>query len=384
MKREEIIERVSRVQGLVDDLLDLDAVFSTRQSIVMRGTPRVPLADFQTAVRGRYAAAGYRCEIESAPGSGASRGGHGQDARSTTPGDVSGSGRDAGSDRSGAAIPREFADRVLVTVVVGETEETFPWLNILLFVLTVASVWLSVGGLFAFWFLAILLFHEFGHFIAARRRRIDTSWPYFIPAPVFILPSILGTFGAFIQLRSPIRDRRALFDMAAAGPIAGFVVAVVALFVGLPQSTIVDHGTASGLIFGESLLFKGIAAIVMPAVGQNQDVLLSPIAYAGWAGLLVTMLNLMPIGQLDGGHIAYALFGKKQKQGAIVVMVGLAVLSYWWPGWLFLLAMGLFMRPKHPPTLIDEIPLGRKRRLLGWVSLAILIVTFAPVPISVP
>lgn len=364
MKREEIIERVARVQGLVDDLLDLDAVYSTRQTIVMRGTARVPFGDFQSTVRGRYAAAGYRCEIESAP--------HGLEARATN----------GSASEAGATDHLESGNRVLVTVVVGEADRKFPWLNVLLFVLTVASVWMSIGGVFAAWFLAILVFHEFGHFIAARLRRIDTSWPYFIPAPAFLIPSILGTFGAFIQLRAPIRDRRALFDMAAAGPIAGFVVAVVALFVGLSQSTIAEHGSAGGFKLGASLLFNGIAALVLPPIGPDQDLILSPIAFAGWAGLLVTMLNLMPIGQLDGGHIAYALFGRRQKPGAIVVMAGLAVLSYWWPGWLFLVAMGLFMRPKHPPTLIDEIPLGRKRTALGWVSLAILVVTFAPVPIS--
>jgi membrane-associated protease RseP (regulator of RpoE activity) len=347
MRREETIERIAHVQGLVDDLLDLDAVFSTKQTIVMRGRPRVPLEDFRTAVRGRYAAAGYDCEIEAAD----------------TKGDLT--------------------EHVLLTVVVGESIHKFPWLNVLLFALTVVSVWLSIGGQFAAWFLAILVFHEFGHFIAARKRKIDTSWPYFIPAPTFLgVPSILGTFGAFIQLRSPIRDRRALFDMAAAGPIAGFVVAVVALFVGLSQSTIAGPETTGGLKLGESLLFRGIAAIVLPTIGPEQDIILSPVAYAGWAGLLVTMLNLMPIGQLDGGHIAYALIGRRQRFGAMGVMVALLVLSFWWPGWLFLVAMGFLMRPKHPPTLIDEIPLGRRRIVLGWITMAIFVLTFTPVPIS--
>ena len=313
----------------------------------MRGRARVPMEDFRTAVRGRYAAAGYDCQIES-----------------------------AGSQE-------ETSARVLVTVVVESGVRKFPWWNLLLFVLTVISVWLSIGGQFAAWFLAILLFHEFGHFIAARLRKIDTSWPYFLPAPTFLgVPSILGTFGAFIQLRSPIRDRRALFDMAAAGPIAGFVVAVVALFVGLSHSTIAETGTSGGLKLGESLLFRGIAAIVLPSVGPEQDIVLSPVAYAGWAGLLVTMFNLMPIGQLDGGHIAYALIGHRQRYGAMAVMIALLVLSFWWPGWLFLVAIGFIMRPKHPPTLIDDIPLGRRRVVLGWVSMAIFTLTFVPVPLS--
>jgi membrane-associated protease RseP (regulator of RpoE activity) len=245
-------------------------------------------------------------------------------------------------------------------------------------VITVASVILFAGPQFAGWFLSILLFHEFGHFIAARRGKIDTSWPYFIPAP-----NILGTFGAFISLRSPIRDRRALFDMAVAGPLAGAVVAIIALFVGLGQSTIVtspDSGT--GLILGESLLFKWIATLVMPGVTGEEHILLHPVAFAGWAGLLVTMLNLLPMGQLDGGHIAYALFGRWQRQIAIAVLIGLAVASIWWPWWLIWAAIGFLMRPQHPPTLIDEIPLTKRRRILGWIALALFVLTFTPQPFT--
>ncbi len=347
MNRKEATARVRQIQELVYDLLDLDVIYSTKQSVVMRGRPRVPLADFRTAVMGRYAAAGYQCEIEP-----------------------------VGEPETAAGNGSPFGgDNVLLTVVMEQRAEKVPWLNIALFGLTVVSVVLFAGAKFAVWFLAILLFHEFGHFVAARRRRIDTSWPYFIPAP-----NILGTFGAFIQLRSPIRDRRALFEMAAAGPLAGFVVSIVALIVGLSQSTVAGPETQGGLTLGESLLFRAISSVVLPGVTADQNVVLHPIAFAGWAGLLVTMFNLLPMGQLDGGHIAYALLGKRQKYVAYAVIAGLLTISFWWPWWLMWVAIGLFLRPKHPPTLIDEIPLGRGRQTLGWVCFVIFALTFTPSP----
>jgi membrane-associated protease RseP (regulator of RpoE activity) len=345
-KVDEIKERVRSIHHLIGDLLELDGVFSSRRSVVFRGLPRVPLPDFQMAAGGRLRAAGYDYDIET------------------------------------ARPPGTLAERVLLSIRFEEATTRFPWVNVLLFVITIASVILQVGAQFAGWFLAILLFHEFGHFIAARQGNIDSSWPYFIPAPIIF---IFGTLGAVISLRSPIRDRRALFDMAVAGPLAGAVVAIIALFVGLGQSTVVatpDSGT--GLILGESLLFKWIAALVMPGVTGDQHILLHPIAFAGWAGLLVTMLNLLPMGQLDGGHIAYALFGRFQRQIAIAVMVGLAIASIWWPGWLIWVAIGFLMKPQHPPTLIDEIPLTKRRRILGWIALALFVLTFTPQPLSLP
>ncbi len=345
MKREraeEIKEKVGRIHNLVHDLLDLDAVFSSRRSVVFRGRPRVPMLDFQTAAGGRLAAAGYDFDIQT-----------------TQP-------------------PGTLVERVLLSVRLEAPAKGFPWINLLLFLLTIVSMTFFVGGEFAAWFLAILMFHEFGHFIAARRSNIDASWPYFLPAP-----NILGTFGAFIQLRSPIRDRIALFDMAVAGPLAGFVVAVIALFIGLSQSTIVGPADAAGgFILGESLLFKGISAIVLPGLAADQNIMLHPAAYAGWAGLLITMFNLLPMGQLDGGHIAYAMFGKAQKYVAYATLLGLAVASIWWPWWIIWIAIGFFLRPQHPPTLVDEIPLDPKRRMIGWLAFAIFIVTVTPMPFS--
>ncbi len=340
--KQQLRERIGRIQHLIGDLIELDAVFSSRHMATFRGRPRIPFdVSFETTVRGRLATVESDVQIEST----ASLGGP--------------------------------VDRVMISVRLEPTSSRLPWLNVALFLLTVVSMTFVIGGEFAAWFLAILLFHEFGHFITARRRHIDVSWPYFIP-----FPNILGTLGAFIQLRSPIRDRQALFDMAVAGPLAGFVVAVIALFAGLSLSTVAEPTDAAGLILGESLLFKWIAALVIPSATPDQHVILHPIAYAGWAGLLVTMFNLLPIGQLDGGHIAYAMFGQKQRYIALAVIAGLGLASFYWIGWLLWVVIAIMMRPKHPPTLIDEIPLSKGRRILGWVSLAIFIVSFTPVPFS--
>ncbi|MEW5700853.1 MAG: site-2 protease family protein [Candidatus Zixiibacteriota bacterium] len=344
MKREALQEQVGQIRALLDDLIVLEAVYTSRASVTFRGMPRVPVGDFESTVRARLEAAGFDGTVEASPELG------------------------AGSIRA------------LVTVQLEKQTARFPWVNVLLFAATVISTtWLG-GASFAAWFMAILICHEFGHFTLARRRRIDASWPYFIPAP-----NILGTFGAFIQLRSPIRDRTALFDMAIAGPLAGFVVAVTALFVGLAKSTIVAAGAeGTQIILGDSLLFRGVAALVLPTMTPDQDVMLHPIAFAGWAGLLVTMFNLFPMGQLDGGHIAYAILKRGQRWLALAAIAGLVAISLWWPWWLVWVAIGLFLRPEHPPTLVDEIAVGRTRRILGAVAFVIFILCFTPVPFRIP
>lgn len=334
--------KIVRIRALLEDLLDLDAVFSTTRAVVMRGRPRVPMMDFQTAAGGRLAAAGYDYHIDVAD------------------------------------APGLTAERVLLNIRLQAIETAFPWLNLLLFGLTVLVVQLTLGTAFMAWFLAILLFHEFGHFFAARYHGMDTSWPYFIPAPLFFF----GTLGAVIRIREPFRDRRSLFDMAVAGPIAGFVISVIAIFVGLHLSTVTTNIPDGAMYFGDSLLFKLASAIIFPNLPPNGDILLHPIGFAGWAGLLVTMLNLLPMGQLDGGHIAYAMFGRYQRYIGFVVLAGLAVASYFWLGWLLWVFIGLIMKPQHPPTLVDELPIGPGRRLLGWFAFAIFIVSFIPVPIT--
>jgi membrane-associated protease RseP (regulator of RpoE activity) len=339
MKREEIYAKVMQIRRLLDDLWLLDTVQAAPSAIVLAGEVRVPIPDFEVTANGRLLAAGFSGAVIE------------QAATVTSPW------------------------RVMITVPIARAAEGVPWLNIALFCATVATTILMGGPAFAFWFLTILIFHEFGHFIFARIRDIDASWPYFIPAP-----NILGTFGAFIRLRSPIRDRVGLFDMAVAGPIAGFVIAVIALAVGLAHSSVVPPTTEGGFYLGESLLFKFMSAVFFPGVSSDQNILLHPIAFAGWAGLLVTMFNLLPMGQLDGGHIAYAIFKKGQRWLALVTMAGLAAVSYWWPWWLMWVAIGLFMRPEHPPTLHDTTPVGRGRVILGVLALLIFVLCFTPVP----
>ena len=164
---------------------------------------------------------------------------------------------------------------------------------------------------FSFTLLFILGTHEFGHYYYAQKHRVDATLPYFIPAPPFLF--LIGTFGAFIKIKSPIYRKDALLQIGAAGPIAGFIIAVPALIIGLLLSEVIEKNDIQGaIILGDSILMKILTFITHPGLLESQDIMLHPIAFAGWIGLLVTMLNLLPIGQLDGGHIAYAMLGEKQ------------------------------------------------------------------------
>ncbi len=202
-----------------------------------------------------------------------------------------------------------------------------PYLNILLFVLTFIST-LIVGAMhdgvdvvaeplkvykglpFSVTLLLILLFHEFSHYIASKKHGIEASLPYFIPAP-----TLFGTFGAVIRMKAPITTKNALIDIGASGPIAGFIISVIASIIGLSFSKVMPIPDAANFIsLGDSLLFKGLSRIILGSVPDNYDVFLHPVALAGWIGFFVTSLNLIPIGQLDGGHILYALLGKNTQQ----------------------------------------------------------------------
>ncbi len=249
---------------------------------------------------------------------------------------------------------------------------------------------------FAMALMAILLAHELGHYILARRYALNASPPYFIPAPPIV--NFIGTFGAFIRVRSPIADRRQLLDVGAAGPWAGFVVAVIALIVGLLRSQVVgDAGPTSQFVFlGPYQLFLGDSPIMLllrrELVGEG-TVLLHPLAFAGWLGVLVTMLNLLPLGQLDGGHVLYAVIGRRQTAVSSLVwvgVVGLGVLAaressfalalFWWL-WAFVVLVLGRGRLAHPQVLDQHRPLPVSRRLYGWATLLLFLVTFSPVPI---
>jgi membrane-associated protease RseP (regulator of RpoE activity) len=226
--------------------------------------------------------------------------------------------------------------------------------------------------------LLILGTHELGHYLSARKHSVDASLPYFIPAPTFI-----GTFGAFIRIRSPIQKRNALLEIGAAGPLAGFMVAVPALFIGLSQSKIVfPKELETGIRLGDSLLMKFATWITFPGLPENADILLSPVAFAAWIGLLVTALNLLPIGQLDGGHIAYAILGKKHERIAQLAFLALIPLGIFLSiNWLVWAALIFFLiRIKHPPILDIQSSLDNRQLALGLFSLLIFILTFVPQP----
>ncbi|MEW5745699.1 MAG: site-2 protease family protein [Nitrospirota bacterium] len=279
-------------------------------------------------------------------------------------------------------------------------KKKLPWLHLVLFALTFLTT-LAAGALqqginiisepgrlveglpFAGTLMSILLCHELSHYIASKRHHTRATLPYFIPAP-----SIIGTFGAFIKMKSPIITRKALIDIGASGPIAGFVVSVAACIAGLSMSNVVPVAGAEGaLTLGDSLLFSFLAELVLGAAPAHHDILLHPVAFAGWIGLFVTSLNLIPIGQLDGGHIAYAILGDRHRYLSIVLVALLAVLGIsallgasGWEGWLVWAVLMLVLGIKHPPVLYWEAPLDPKRQAIGFLSLIIFIITFIPSP----
>jgi len=238
---------------------------------------------------------------------------------------------------------------------------------------------------FSLTLLLILITHELSHYFMSRRHNVSVTLPYFIPAPPFIF--LIGTFGAIIKMKPPIFDRRALIDIGASGPIGGFFVAVVAVIIGLSFSEVVPieeiQNIDGGLSLGSSILFSIITKITLNINPEKYEVILHPVAFAGWIGFLVTSLNLLPIGQLDGGHIVYALFGERHKNIAMLTIPLLVILGViFWPGWLIWAFLMIIIGYRHPPVIYPQIQLDRKRRVIGWVSLVIFILTFTPMPIS--
>jgi membrane-associated protease RseP (regulator of RpoE activity) len=239
---------------------------------------------------------------------------------------------------------------------------------------------IATGIPFACSLLSILLAHEMGHFITSRRYRVDVTLPYFIPAP-----TLIGTLGAVIKMRSAIRKKTMLLDIGAAGPLAGIVIAIPLVIWGLYQSPVVQVGAGSEsyLIFGDSLLFKLLSYLIVGTIPKGYDIMLSPIAFAGWVGFLVTSLNLMPMGQLDGGHIAYALFGRGQRIVSRVFVGVLIVMGIvYYLGWLVWAALVLIIGVDHPPVSDDNVGLDRNRRVIGWFCFILFIITFIPIPVK--
>ena len=292
------------------------------------------------------------------------------------------------------------------------------WLNVLLFLATLFSV-LYIGAAstqqyaeliedpqslealimplthlhwgipFAGTLLSILLAHELSHYFVARRHGSPVSLPYFIPMPF----SLIGTMGAVIVQRAPMRSRKALFDIGIAGPLGGLIVAIPLLVLGLTLSKVEPPPPyVDGVLQeGNSLLYLGIKYLMFGKIlpSNGEDVWLYPVAFAAWAGLLVTMINLIPVGQLDGGHISYALLGRQAWKLGYIAIAGMVA----WGGWLlmsgneaggFWLTWGflnMILNPRHPPPLNDATKLGGQRIALGLLMLAIFVLTFMPTPL---
>jgi membrane-associated protease RseP (regulator of RpoE activity) len=243
--------------------------------------------------------------------------------------------------------------------------------------LVVRGLWYSLS------ILAILGAHEFGHYYACRYYGVDASLPYFLPVP-FVLT---GTLGAFIRIRQQIPTKRALFDIGIAGPIAGFVVLVPVLMIGMYLSQVIQVPTDfKGPVYelGEPLLFKAIAWLTFGPVPEGYTVNMHPVAFAAWFGMLATTLNLFPIGQTDGGHVSYAVLGRFStilSFGTLACLVGLSFISLSWIVWTVLMAaMLVLIGPRHPRTIDDHVPLDRARMWIAAFGLAIFIVCFSPVP----
>lgn len=249
-----------------------------------------------------------------------------------------------------------------------------PWL---LFSLLGNPLVLGSGLAFSLPLLLILLTHELGHYLACRANRLDATLPYFLPVPFGI-----GTLGAFIRIRSPIATKRELLDVGASGPLAGFIVALPVLVAGIALSRPVAELPPGGyVVFGEPLVFKLIARILHPSLAQGGDLFLHPTGFAAWFGLLATALNLLPFGQLDGGHITYALFGRWQRRVAWPLLALLVALGFVWTGWWLWAAIALAMGVRHPWVPDQDVPLDPSRRLVSWLALIVFLLCFTPEPI---
>lgn len=234
------------------------------------------------------------------------------------------------------------------------------------------------GFPFALTLLGFLMAHEMGHFLACQYYGIRSTLPYFIP-----FPNLIGTLGAFIRIRSPFENRKALFDVGIAGPIAGFVIAVPALIMSLPFSKVTPMKPGfSYFLFGESLMFKFVARLFGLHFPAGMDINYHPVAFAALVGFFATALNLLPVGQLDGGHIVYALFGRRHRLISKVFVFGaIPVLMFFWTAWVMWAIIPLALGISHPPTLDDEAPLGTVRKVVAVLGLIIFLLSFSPTPI---
>ncbi len=276
-----------------------------------------------------------------------------------------------------------------VMIVFGRTDMT-TLLGPLLSPQVINEVWrnpalLRMGLAFSLTALTILFAHEMGHYIACRRYGILSTLPYFLPVPFNF-----GTFGAFIKIKSPIQSKRQLFDVGIAGPIAGFVTLIPFLFYGIAHSLPaplheisepVEGTVALVLLPGHSLAIELVTWLFHGKLEPGMVLNLHPVAYGAWLGLLATAINLLPLGQLDGGHILYAATGRLQRRLALPLWILLGLMGYYWRGWLLWCFVILLIGLYHPPVYDESEPLDAKRRLLAWLALVMFVLSFMPVPI---
>ena len=256
--------------------------------------------------------------------------------------------------------------------------------HILLFVLTLGTAtvfgdgpWYSVS------LLAILGAHEFGHYFMCRWHNVDATLPYFLPLP---LPPT-GTLGAVIRIRESFPSKQALFDIGVAGPIAGFVTLLPLLWLGLRMSTVMRSDSPGlDLHLGDPLLVQAMVKLQFGTLRNGYDVVLHPMGFAAWWGLLATALNLMPFGQLDGGHIVYSIFGRRSSWISVATLAATLLLvlrSYSWIAMtIMLLAMAIFLGVRHPRIVDEDTPLDPRRRVVAFCALVIFVLSFTPVPIE--
>ncbi len=253
-------------------------------------------------------------------------------------------------------------------------------IHIVLFILTVASTWLTWGPLYSIPIMLILLGHEMGHYLVSRRSGIRATLPFFLPLPLI---SPFGTLGAVIRMQGIVPSRKALFDTGIAGPLTSFCLSIPAIAIGLKFSQLIPTSQVKGAVLrmADPLLFSLIQRLVLGGVSDKYEVMLHPIGYAGWVGLFVTALNLLPVGQLDGGHIAYALFGKNSRK-IFAMFIAFTAYNFIFHSiiWLLLLILMILFGMRHPSPLDDQVPLGLMRKLLGGLAFLVLILSFTPAP----
>lgn len=251
--------------------------------------------------------------------------------------------------------------------------------NAVLFLLTVLSTFLIGGFIYSLAILSILVAHETGHYVASRKYGVPSSLPYFIPFP---LPPF-GTLGAVIRTKGTIPNRQALFDIGSWGPLCGLALAIPAVVVGFFLSKVVDvsQGAEQTMSLGNSPLLSLLQWICLGNLPPGTDVVFHPLAYAGWVGLFITSLNLLPVGQLDGGHIIYALFGRRSKIIFRLTLLAISLICLIYNlGWLLLVIILFFIGFKHPPPLDDLTPLDWRRKVVGALVFVIFFTAFMPIP----